>query len=169
MLRRLMQKQETDFSLPKFSHTTLLLCSLHWLPVAAWIRFKTLVLAYRAVNGSGPSDIQDMTPQPVLYALLLPNGLLLPRCEGGPATLCCLGSTVVEQAPYWHQVSRNTSSSVADWKLIRSDCTSAHEKKKPSISYLSLNVALGALWWFLQFLVSIHMVECTYCKSHWEV
>ena len=48
------------FNQPKFSHTTPLLCSLHWLPVAARIRFKTLVLAYRAANGSGPLNIQDM-------------------------------------------------------------------------------------------------------------
>ena len=48
------------FNQPKFSHTTPLLRSLHWLPVAARIRFKTLVLAYHAVNGSGPVYIQDM-------------------------------------------------------------------------------------------------------------
>ncbi|XP_056270598.1 ubiquitin carboxyl-terminal hydrolase 13 isoform X3 [Pseudoliparis swirei] len=48
------------FSLPKFTHTTPLLRSLHWLPVAARIRFKTLVLAYHALNGSGPVSIRDM-------------------------------------------------------------------------------------------------------------
>ncbi|KAG7499322.1 hypothetical protein JOB18_034886 [Solea senegalensis] len=48
------------FNLPKFSHTTPLLRSLHWLPVAARIRFKTLVLAFHATNGSGPAYIQDM-------------------------------------------------------------------------------------------------------------
>ncbi|XP_077938224.1 uncharacterized protein LOC144383653 [Gasterosteus aculeatus] len=48
------------FNLPKFSHTTPLLRSLHWLPVAARIQFKTLVLTYHAVNGSGPAYIQDM-------------------------------------------------------------------------------------------------------------
>lgn len=48
------------FNLPKFSHTTPLLRSLHWLPIAARIRFKTLVLAYRATNGSAPAYIQDM-------------------------------------------------------------------------------------------------------------
>ena len=48
------------FNVPKFTQTTLLLRSLHWLPVAARIRFKTLVLAYRAANGSGPVYIQDM-------------------------------------------------------------------------------------------------------------
>ncbi|XP_075995206.1 uncharacterized protein LOC143009231 [Genypterus blacodes] len=48
------------FNLPKFSHTTCLLRSLHWLPVAARIQFKTLVLAYRAVKGTAPSYLQAM-------------------------------------------------------------------------------------------------------------
>lgn len=46
------------FKLPKFSHTMTLFSSLHWLPVAARIHFKTL--AYRSVNGSDPSYIQNM-------------------------------------------------------------------------------------------------------------
>ena len=48
------------FNRPKFTHTTALLRSLHWLPVAARIQFKTLVLAYRAANGTAPSYLQDM-------------------------------------------------------------------------------------------------------------
>ncbi len=36
------------FNLPKFSHTTLLLHTLHWLLVTARIRFKSLLLAYHA-------------------------------------------------------------------------------------------------------------------------
>ena len=48
------------FNRPKFTHTTALLRSLHWLPVAARIQFKTLVLAYRAANGTAPSYLQAM-------------------------------------------------------------------------------------------------------------
>ncbi|KAK5930426.1 hypothetical protein CgunFtcFv8_026661 [Champsocephalus gunnari] len=48
------------FNLPKCSHTTPLLRSLHWLPITARIHFKTMLLAYHAANGSGPSYIQDM-------------------------------------------------------------------------------------------------------------
>ncbi|KAK3568177.1 hypothetical protein QTP86_034106 [Hemibagrus guttatus] len=44
--------------LSKFSHTTPLLRSLHWLPVAARIRFKTLMLAYKAKNGPAPSYLK---------------------------------------------------------------------------------------------------------------
>ncbi|KAK3555198.1 hypothetical protein QTP86_010480 [Hemibagrus guttatus] len=52
------------FNLPKFSHTTPLLCSLHWLLVAAHIRFKTLMLAYKAKNGPAPSYLKALvTPR----------------------------------------------------------------------------------------------------------
>ncbi|KAK3553737.1 hypothetical protein QTP70_007589 [Hemibagrus guttatus] len=48
------------FNLPKFSHTTPLLHSLHWLEVAARIRFKTLMLAYKAKNGPAPSYLKAL-------------------------------------------------------------------------------------------------------------
>ncbi|KAK3529926.1 hypothetical protein QTP86_009273 [Hemibagrus guttatus] len=48
------------FNLPNFSHTTPLLRSLHWLPVAARIRFKTLMLAYKAKNGPAPSYLKAL-------------------------------------------------------------------------------------------------------------
>ncbi|KAI5104696.1 hypothetical protein C0J45_6322, partial [Silurus meridionalis] len=43
------------FNQPKFSQTT-----LHWLPVAARIRFKTLMLAYKGINGPAPSYLSDL-------------------------------------------------------------------------------------------------------------
>ncbi len=42
------------FSEPKRAHVTPLFVSLHWLPVVARIKFKTLVLAYRTATGSEP-------------------------------------------------------------------------------------------------------------------
>ena len=48
------------FNLPKFSHVTPLLRSLHWLPVAARIRFKVLTLAYAAGNKTAPHYLQDI-------------------------------------------------------------------------------------------------------------
>ncbi|KAK3556047.1 hypothetical protein QTP70_001856 [Hemibagrus guttatus] len=52
------------FNLPEFSHTNPLLRSLHWLPVAARIRFKTLMLAYKAKNGPAPSCFKTLvTPR----------------------------------------------------------------------------------------------------------
>ncbi len=43
------------FSEPKRAHVTPLFVSLHWLPVAARIKLKTLMLAYKAATGSAPS------------------------------------------------------------------------------------------------------------------
>ena len=48
------------FNLPKFSHVTPLFRDLHWLPILARIKFKTLVLAYRAVHRSAPLYLQSL-------------------------------------------------------------------------------------------------------------
>ncbi|KAI4900370.1 hypothetical protein NFI96_001985 [Prochilodus magdalenae] len=48
------------FNLPKFTHVTSLLRYLHWLPVVARIRFKTLILAYKAKNGPAPPYLTAM-------------------------------------------------------------------------------------------------------------
>ncbi|KAK3542180.1 hypothetical protein QTP86_016416, partial [Hemibagrus guttatus] len=79
------------FNLPKFSHTTPLLRSLHWLPVAARIRFKTLMLAYKAKNGPAPSYLKALiTPRTaprslrsISTARLVPPSL---REKGRPKT-----------------------------------------------------------------------------------
>lgn len=49
------------FHLLKFSHFTPWLHSLHWLPVAALIRFNTLMLASKAKNGSSPPYLIALT------------------------------------------------------------------------------------------------------------
>ncbi len=48
------------FNEPKRAHVTPLLISLHWLPVAARIKFKTLMLAYRTATGSAPSYFHSL-------------------------------------------------------------------------------------------------------------
>ncbi len=48
------------FNEPKRTHVTPLFISLHWLPVAARIQFKTLMLAYRTTTGSAPSYFHSL-------------------------------------------------------------------------------------------------------------
>ncbi len=48
------------FNEPKRAHVTPLFVSLHWLPVAARIRFKTLMLAYRTTTGSAPTYFHSL-------------------------------------------------------------------------------------------------------------
>ncbi len=48
------------FNKPKRAHVTTLFISLHWLPVAARIKFKTLMLAYRTATGSAPAYFHSL-------------------------------------------------------------------------------------------------------------
>ncbi len=74
------------FNWLKFSHITPLFHTLHWLPMAAWIWFKTLVFAYRAVNGSGLSYmVKPYCPASPLRSATA-GILMTPSLQGGPAT-----------------------------------------------------------------------------------
>ena len=42
------------FDQPKRAHVTPLFIELHWLPLAARIKFKSLMLAYKVLNGMAP-------------------------------------------------------------------------------------------------------------------
>ncbi len=48
------------FNEPNRAHVTPLFVSLHWLPVAARIQFKTLMLAYRTTTGSAPTNFHSL-------------------------------------------------------------------------------------------------------------
>ncbi len=48
------------FNEPKRAHVTPLFVSLHWLPVAARIQFKTLMLAYRTTTNSEPAYFHSL-------------------------------------------------------------------------------------------------------------
>ncbi len=63
------------FSEPKRAHVTPLFISLHWLPVAARIKFKTLMLAYRTATGSAPSYFHS------LMTIYIPSRILRSASE----------------------------------------------------------------------------------------
>ncbi|KAI5629424.1 hypothetical protein C0J50_2356 [Silurus asotus] len=99
------------FNQPKFSHTTPLLRSLYWLPVAARIRFKTVILAYKAKNGPAPSYLSDLiTSRTAPHCLrssstarLVPPSLRLRDTSQGCSSLAgqaigCLHTIAVLQA-----------------------------------------------------------------------
>jgi len=50
------------FNEPKRAHVTPLFITLHWLPVAARIKFKSLMLAYRTATGSAPAFLHALLP-----------------------------------------------------------------------------------------------------------
>lgn len=51
------------FDLSKFSNMTS--TSLHWIPLAAWIRFQTPVLAYKAKNRPAPTYFEALITPPL--------------------------------------------------------------------------------------------------------
>ena len=48
------------FNKPKFSHVTMLLKEVHWLPISYRIKFKILTITFNALNGISPSYIKDL-------------------------------------------------------------------------------------------------------------
>ncbi|KAI2665785.1 hypothetical protein H4Q32_022883 [Labeo rohita] len=52
------------FNVPKRAHLSKgpLFITLHWLPIAAHIKFKTLMLAYRTATGSAPAYLHSLLP-----------------------------------------------------------------------------------------------------------
>ncbi len=63
------------FSEPKRAHVTPFFISLHWLPVAARIKFKTLMFAYRTATGSAPAYFHS------LMTIYIPSRSLRSACE----------------------------------------------------------------------------------------
>ncbi|KAJ8399422.1 hypothetical protein AAFF_G00411340, partial [Aldrovandia affinis] len=88
------------YNLPRHSHVTPLLTTLHWLPVIARIKFKTLVLAYQAVKGSAPTYLlkifKPYTPARPLRSAT--SGRLAPPPLRTCASWSCLLSVL---APRW--------------------------------------------------------------------
>ncbi|KAK3518522.1 hypothetical protein QTP70_001499 [Hemibagrus guttatus] len=110
------------FNLPKFSHTTPLLRSLHWLPVAARIRFKTLMLAYKAKNGPAPSYLKALiTPRTAPRSLkststarLVPPSL---REKADPSVRGVFNSHLRES---FNQISREVGDIESEWTMFSS-------------------------------------------------
>ena len=53
--------------LRKFDHVTGAMKELHWLPIEKRVIFKCLLIAYKALNGTGPSYIKEMLPLAKVY------------------------------------------------------------------------------------------------------
>ncbi len=54
-----MQRHDWSSTSPK-EHVTPLFVSLHWLPIAARIQFKTLMLAYKTTTGPAPTYFHSL-------------------------------------------------------------------------------------------------------------
>ena len=96
------------FNQPKTAHVTPLFISLHWLPVAACIKFKTLTLAYKTATKTAPvylnSLIQVYTPSCSLRSAN--ERRLVP--QQGSKSLARLFSSVVPR--WWNELPNSVRS-----------------------------------------------------------
>ncbi|KAK3529935.1 hypothetical protein QTP86_009327 [Hemibagrus guttatus] len=123
------------FNLPKFSHTTPLLRSLHWLPVAARIRFKTLMLAYKAKNGPAPSYLKALVTSRTAPRLLRSTSTarLVPpslREKDGNMEIMATGDEEPQAMMLDSSIDTSTDSSSDDSSSSSTSDSSVEEKKK---------------------------------------
>ncbi len=109
-------------------HVTPLFISLHWLEVAARIKFKTLMLAYRTTTGSAPSYFYS------LLRIYIPSRGLRSASERRLVGPSQRGSK---------SLSRTFS---FNWKLISFDTTWLHPKPKKKKLFLSLLLLLACTY-----------------------
>ncbi len=71
------------FNEPKRAHVTPLFISLHWLQLAARIKFKTLMLAYRTTARLLPLTIMNLHPlqKSEIYQWATPRGTITERLQ----------------------------------------------------------------------------------------
>lgn len=70
---KLLQVVQLVFKQTKQACTTPVLITLHWLPVAACINFKSLVLTYRVLAGSAPSYLNNCVPAHLIPVHSVPH------------------------------------------------------------------------------------------------
>ncbi len=152
------------FNEPKRAHVTPLFISLHWLPVAARIKFKTLMRAYRTTTGSAPTYFHS------LLRIYIPSRslrsaserrLVVPSQRGSKSLSRTFSFTV---PGWWNDPPPSglldpCQSSSNNWKLISFNTTWLHHKKLINKSfpfsisssfYLSFSPSLASLYLFEQ-------------------
>src|SRR4029434_7084245 len=88
------------------SHVTPLLIDLHWLPVAARIKFKSLMLDYKVLDGSAPTYLNALVSATVTHRMLSSSSerrLALPSVQARQSRLF---SFVVPR--WWNELPSTT-------------------------------------------------------------
>ncbi len=154
------------FNEPKRTHVTPLFISLHWLPVAARIKFKTLMLAYRTTTGSAPSyfhSLYESTSPPEVWDLLVSDALWYHHREAQNHSPEHSHSPFLDGGIIFPPLSGMLDpcqSSSNNWRLISFGTTWLHPKlvlKKKKKKKLSLYLSL------------LPLLACTYLNNDWDL
>ncbi len=134
------------FKEPKRAHDTPLFISLHWLPVAARIKFKTLMLAYKTTTGSAPAYFHSLITiyiPPEVWDLRVSVASWCHHREAqnhSPERFHSLFLTGgMNFPPPWNDTCKLISS-VFTWFLLLLLLHKKINKKKPLLSFLNLSV-----------------------------
>ncbi len=141
------------FNEPKRAHVTPLFISLHWLPVAARIKFKTLMLAYRTATGSAPTYFHS------LMTIYIPSRslrsvserrLMVPSQRGSKSLSRIFSFTLVHPSyPYpecWIPVNLQATTEKSSLSTLLDFILKKKEKK----SYFLFIPSLASLYLFEQ-------------------
>ncbi len=128
------------FNEPKRAHVTPLFISLHWLPVVARIKFKTLMLAYRTTTGSAPptsTHYYESTSPPEVWDLLVSDASWYHHREAQNHSPEHSRSPFLAGGMIFPPLSGMLDpcqSSSNNWKLISFNTTWLHPKLKKGVS-----------------------------------
>ncbi len=138
------------FNKPKRAHVTPLFISLHWLPVAARIKFKTQMLAYRTTTGSAPAYFYS------LLRIYIPSRslrsaserrLVVPSQRGSKSLSRTFSFTV---PGWWNDLPtpiRNADSLTTFKRWLKTHLFHHYLRKKNSLFF---NLSLSSLYLFEQ-------------------
>ncbi len=119
-------------STPKRAHVTPLFISLHWLPVAARIKFKTLMLAYKQPQAQHPPTSLTITNlHPLQKPRLLPLTITNYIPSRSPAYFHSLLRIYIPRFHYYNQ-------STSPQKLLPLTITNLHPLQKPRLLPLTI-------------------------------
>ncbi len=148
------------FNEPKRAHVTPLFISLHWLPVAARIQFKTLMLAYRTTTGSAPAYFHS------LLRIYIPSRslrsaserrLMVPSQRGSKSLSRTFSFTVPD---WWNYLSTRNAGSLSIFKQQLKTHLFQHYLTSSLIKQIK---ELSSLYLFLL------LLACTYLNNAWDL
>ncbi len=154
------------FNEPKRAHVTPLFVSLHWLPVAARIQFKTLMLAYRTTTGSAPTYFHS------LLRIYIPSRslrsasercLVVPSQRGSKSLSRTFSFTVPGR---WNDLPTPHPEC---WIPVNLQATTENSSLSTLLDYIKKKKNFNFFKIFIFHLSLLPLLACTYLNNAWDL
>ncbi len=169
-------RMQLVFNKPKRAHVTPLFVSLHWLPVAARIQFKTLMLAYRTTTASAPTYFH------LLLRIYIPSRslrsaserrLMVPSQRGSKSLSRTFSFTVPGR---WNDLPtpiRNAGSLSIFKQQLKTHLFQLYltrlKKKKKKKKFFFFELSLFQNLHLSLYLSLLPLLACTYLNNAWDL